>query len=65
MRSILMLLLSGIPQEGLWSYIDIYDLAEAIVMVSAVCVVSVIYSNRAYNNNDGLIMRGCLHALRL
>ena len=24
-----------IPQEGLWSYIDIYDLAESIVMVRA------------------------------
>jgi hypothetical protein len=24
----------SIPQEGLWSYIDIYDLAEAIVLAS-------------------------------
>ena len=25
----------SIPQEGLWSYIDIYDLASAIVLASA------------------------------
>ena len=34
----------SIPQEGLWSYIDIYDLADAIVLsasagVSSVCAV--------------------------